>query len=155
MAKDRFYVKVDVYDGEMDDAAGRAVLENIARTLAGSDGMPAAFEALPTSGRVVGSEQFTREAYLGLRELSRCVSAEYQDGRTVFAVLPQAGSDAEATWNTLASKWQAVSADGASFLAKKVPYTGLVGVMRSGDHIVGVVGAEDEAELVKTLIGLR
>jgi hypothetical protein len=40
-------------------------------------------------------------------------------------------------------------------LAKKVPYTGLVGVTRKGDAIVGIVGAEDEAGLLDSLSQLR
>jgi hypothetical protein len=156
MAKDRFYVKVDVSDGALEGAAGRAVLETIAGSLPGSDGMPDEFAALPKKDRVVGSEQFTREAFLGLRELKRCVSAEYVGGRTVFAVLPSAGSDVDATWEELSSKWQAIDADGsAPVLAKKVPYTGLVGVTREGDAIAGIVGAEDETSLLDSLSQLR
>jgi hypothetical protein len=156
MAKDRFYVKVDVYDGAMDDATGRAVLENIAESLPGSDGIPDEFAALPRKDRVAGSERFTREAFLGLRELERCVSAEYVGGRTVFAVLPSAGSDVDATWQELSSKWNAIDPDGgAPVLAKKAPYTGFVGVTRKGDAIVGVVGAEDEAGLLESLSQLR
>ena len=156
MAKDRFYVKVDVSDGAMDGAAGRAVLENIAASLPGSDGMPDEFAALPKKDRVAGSEQFTREAFLGLPELKRCLSAEYEGGRTVFAVLPPAGSDVDAIWQQLSSKWKVIDADGGALvLAKKVPYTGLVGVTRKGDAIVGVVGAEDEADLVDSLSQLR
>jgi hypothetical protein len=156
MAKDRFYIKVDVYDGEMDGAAGRAVLESLAASLPGSDGMPDEFAALPTKDRVPGSERFTREAFLGLRELEHCVSAEYVDGRTVFTVLPSTGSDVDATWQELSSKWNAIDADGGTpVLAKKVPYTGLVGVTRKDDAIVGVVGAEDEAGLLESLSQLR
>jgi len=156
MAKDRFYVKVDVYDGAMDAAAGRAVLETVAGSLPGSDGMPGEFATLPEKDRVAGSEQFTREAFLGLRELKRCVSAEYVGERTVFTVLPSAGSDVDATWRELSSKWKAIDADGGvPVLAKKVPYTGLVGVTRKGDAIVGIVGAEDEAGLLESLSQLR
>ncbi len=151
MAKDRFYVKVDVYDGEMDDVTGKVVLETVARSLPGSNGMPAEFSKLPTAGRADGSEQFVREGFLGLAELSRCVSAEYEDGRKLFVVLPAPGSSADATWNTLASKWMPVAFDGAPVLAKKVPYTGFVGVIRKGDGIIGVVGAENETELVEIL----
>jgi len=156
MAKDRFYVKVDVYDGAMDGTDGRAVLETIAGLLPGSDGMPDEFAALPKKDRVAGSEQFTREAFLGLRELERCASAEYVGGGTVFTVLPSAGSDVDATWQELSSKWKAIDADGGAIvLARKVPYTGLVGVTRKDDAIVGIVGAEDEAALLDSLSQLR
>jgi hypothetical protein len=140
----------------MDGADGRAMLETIAGSLPGSDGMPDEFAALPKKGRVAGSEQFTREAFLGLPELKRCLSAEYVDGRTVFTVLPPAGSDVDATWQQLSSKWKAVDTDGgAPVLAKKVPYTGLVGVTRMGEAIVGTVGTEDEAGLLGSLSQLR
>jgi hypothetical protein len=36
-----------------------------------------------------------------------------------------------------------------------VPYTGLVGVTRKGDAIIGIVGAEDEAGLLDSLSHLR
>ena len=156
MAKDRFYVKVDVYSGEMKGAVGRAVLETVAAWLPGSDRMPDEFAALPEKNRVAGSERFTREAFLGVPELDRCVSAEYVGGSTVFAVLPSPGSDADATWQSLSSKWEAVDADGGTpVLAKKVPYTGLVGVTRMGDAIIGVVGAEYEAALLDSLSQVR
>jgi hypothetical protein len=152
MAKDRFYVKVDVHDGAVDDAIGRSVLESIADWIPGSDGMPEEFAALPKKDRVAGSERFIRKAFLGMRELKRCVSAEYVGGRTVFAVLPSVGTDVDATWQELSSKWNAIDADGgAPVLAKKVPYTGFVGVTRKDGAIVGVVGAEDEAALLDSL----
>jgi len=154
MAKDRFYVKVDVYDGEMDDASGRAVLETIAGALGGSDGMPAEFGSLPSKGRVAGSEQFTREAFLGLRELERCVSAEYEGGRTIFVILPPPGTGEDSIWNTLAAKWQSLPGQGQPVLYKKVPYTGVVGVTRTARGIYGVVGAETEKELPGILSGL-
>ena len=37
--------------------AGRAVLESVAASLTGADGMPDEFAALPLQDRVVGSEQ--------------------------------------------------------------------------------------------------
>ena len=40
-------------------------------------------------------------------------------------------------------------------LARKVPYTGLVGVTRKGDAIMGIVGAEDEAGLLDSLSQVR
>lgn len=151
LAKDRFYVKIDVYDGEIDDAGGRAILETIAGSLPGSNGMPEQFGALPADGRVAGSERYTRDAFLGLRELSRCASAEYEGGRTIFAVLPAEGSSVEATWKSLASKWKSLSSADQEILTKTVPYTGVVGVTRKADAIYGVVGAGNEAEVVEQL----
>ena len=154
MTKDRFYVKVDVYEGELDEAAGRAVLETIAGALPGANGMPEAFGKLPSQGKVAGSERFTREAFLGLKELAHCISAEYEAGVKVFVVLPAAGTGDDATWKSLAAKWTSVAHDSGPVLTKKVPYTGVVGVIRTAKGIFGVVGADGEEALLQRLAKL-
>ena len=159
LAKDRFYVKVDVYEGEIDSATGKAVVAAIAAALPGKDGLPAAFSSLPSKGRVPGSERFTREGFLGLGELTNCVSAEYLDnggaGYRAFVMLPEEGEPIDAVWKTLAEKWTAASHDGPPVLTKKVPYTGLVGVIRTPNCFFGVVGIENMDDLVKRLGELK
>ncbi len=158
LAKDRFYVKVDVYDGELDAETGRAIVTAIAAALPGKDGMPEEFSKLPSKGRIPGSERFTREAFLGLRELTNCVSAEYSESDEtdyrVFVMLPQAGEKTDTQWSALAGKWKAVSHDGLPVLTKQVPYTGLVGVTNTTKGVVGTVGGEEEAALLKRLSAL-
>jgi hypothetical protein len=154
MAKDRYYVKVDVYDGELDAASGKALLAAIARALPGSDDLPAEVRSLPTEGMIAGSVRYTREAFLGLAELQGCVSADYgeaDDPYQVFRVLPPAGSDDDAVWKRLAGSWRTVADANAPVLAKKVPYRGLVGVMKGSSGIVGVTNCTTESELVQRL----
>lgn len=156
LVKDRFYVKVDVYEGEIDDATGRSILEAVASGLPGRNGMPEVFDTMPTEGQVPGSQRFTREAFLGVRELQRCISAMYDTGAEestqFFVMLPPEGGTIDAVWQTLAAKWKAVPNEPQPVLAKKVPYRGLVGVIRTSKGIFGISGSASEDEL---LTGLR
>ncbi len=155
MVKDRFYVKVDVYDGEIDDAGGRSMLQAIATALPGNDGLPKVFAQLPTAGQIPGSQHFTREAFLGVRELKNCISADYDPGAgaTVqfFVMLAPEGTTIDTVWQSLENKWKAVPDQGEPILVKTVPYRGLVGVIRSGDAIFGISGSESEDALLNSL----
>ena len=155
MVKNRFYVKVDVYDGEIDDAVGRSMLKTIATALPGNDGLPQVFAQLPTTDQVPGSQRFTREAFLGVRELKNCISAEYDIGTAesaqFFVMLPPEGTTLDAVWQSLANKWKAVPDQPEPVLVKTVPYRGLVGVIRTGKNIFGVTGSENEEVLLKNL----
>lgn len=155
MVKDRFYVKVDVYEGEINDATGRSILEAVASGLPGRNGMPEVFDTLPTQGQVPGSQRFTREAFLGVRELKHCISAMYAAGADesvlFFVMLPPDGGSIDAVWKSLAAKWTAVRNEPHPVLAKKVPYRGLVGVIRTPVGIFGTSGSENNEELAKSL----
>lgn len=155
MAKDRFYIKVDVYDGEIDDATGRSILEAISAGLPGSDGLPSAFKKLPAEGQVPGSQRFTREAYLGVRELKRCISADYDTGSgdnvQLFVMLPDGGATLDSVWQPLAAKWTAVPHKPEPVLFKKVPYRGLVGVIRTDKEIFGITGSKNQEALISNL----
>lgn len=158
LVKDRFYVKVDVYDGEIDDKVGREVVTAIAAALPGKDGLPEEFSKLPSKGRIPGSEKFTREAFLGLRELTNCLSAEYSESNDtdyrVFVMLATEGGTTDEAWRSLTKKWNALPQGKAPMLVKEVPYTGLVGVVRSKAGIVGVVGGTEADLLQQRLSGL-
>jgi len=155
MVKDRFYVKVDVYDGEIDDAGGRSMLQAIAAALPGNDGLPEVFAKLPAKGQVSGSQRFTREAFLGVRELKHCISADYDAGAGAtaqfFVMLAPEGTTIDEVWQSLAGSWKAVTHQPEPVLAKAVPYRGLVGVIRTGKDIFGISGSESEEALLKSL----
>jgi hypothetical protein len=157
LLKGPYYVKVDVYDGELSEDAGKKLVAALAGALPGSDGLPAPVRALP-EGMVPGSEGYTRESYLGLSELDSCVHATYGEGdaeRQVFIIATDEGDSADAAWKRLASSWTAVEHEGFPVLAKRVPYSGLVGVKRTADGIVGVAGAADTAALIDWLTSLE
>ena len=151
MVKDRFYVKIDVYDGEIDEASGQAILKAIAAALPGENGMPDVFSVLPADGQVPGSQRFTREAFLGVRELERCVSADYEGGVLLFSMLPPEDGDLDAVWARLEEKWKAPSSGSENVLVKKIPYTGVVGVINTSQGIFGISGTADEAAVLEGL----
>jgi len=149
LLKNRFYVKVEAYDGELDQSTGEALVAAIADALPGEADLPPEFASLPTDGMVAGSIQYTRKGLFSLSELEECVHAEYAtvdgSGYQVFVMLqPDA-------WNKLASKWQETDLEGDPVLFREVPYSGLVGVIRSNDLVLGVTGAADEAQLLDRL----
>lgn len=151
MIKDRFYVKVDVYDGELNEAVGRSLLEAVAGALPGSDTPPEVLGSLPKQGQVAGSLGYTRESFLGLGDLTRCVSARYDGDIQAFIMLPPDGGTVDDAWNRLAASWKPVPHQGQPVIAKTVPYRGLVGVFQTKSGLIGVAGAEDDAALLAAL----
>jgi hypothetical protein len=155
LLKDRYYVKVEAYEGEIDQPTGESLVAAIADALPGEAALPPEFEALPTAGMVPGSSQYTREALFGLAELNECVHAAYTDDAgdeyQAFVVLETAEVTAEDYWMKLASLWEEADLDGEPVLFREVPYSGFVGVVRPNDGIVGVAGAVDEAQLLQRL----
>ena len=155
LLKDRYYVKVEAYEGDIDRATGESLVAAIADTLPGEAGLPPEFAALPTAGMVPGSSQYTREALFGLAELDQCVHATYTDDNgdeyQVFVVLETAETAADAAWQNLSSLWQETDLEGEPVLFREVPYSGFVGVIRSNGEIIGVANAADEEQLLTRL----
>jgi hypothetical protein len=149
------YVKVDAYEGELDDATARSLVAAIAAALPGDHSLPEAFSVLPETGRVVGSEGFAREGFLGLAELANCVHATYtdDDGSTyrAFVVVSQGGEEVDQIWRRLARRWVAVDDPRGAVLARKVPYQGLVGVRSSSGRLIGVSDCASKEQLLQRL----
>jgi hypothetical protein len=158
LLKGRTYVKVNVFEGELTEAAGRSLLEAIARALPGTAQYPTELELLPQSGRVPGTSGFQREGFLGLTELTDCLYAEYStDGVESwqgFAMLLDSQSSADAAWERLSGLWQHLESQQQTVLYREIPYRGLVGVIRTGSRIIGAVGASDQAQLLGRLTAL-
>ena len=149
------YVKVNVFDGELNESNGRSLLEAIARALPGPTEYPTELELLPESGRVAGTSGYQREGFLGLTELTDCLYAEYShDGSEPwqgFAMLPSTHESTDAIWERLSGRWESLDHNGQQVLHREIPYRGLVGVVRTDQGIVGASGAGDQAELVQRL----
>ncbi|MFC1661630.1 DUF6599 family protein [Gemmatimonadota bacterium] len=152
LLKGTTYVKVNVFEGELTEAGGQALLQALASSLPGPTGLPEELELLPRNGRIVGTEGYKPEAFLGQTELTECIYADYRgaDGEIWegFAVLPPAGDH---VWESLAGAWESTEHNGLTILYHEVPYTGLVGVVRTEEGMVGVAGAADEAQLTERL----
>jgi hypothetical protein len=152
------YVKVNVFEGELTEANGLALLEAISSALPGPSSYPEELDLLPEQGRLAGTAGFQREGFLGLTELTDCMYAEYSnDGADPwqgFAMLPSEHESAEAIWERLAGAWEGLEHEGQTVLFREIPYRGLVGVVRTEHGIVGASGASDQAQLMARLAGL-
>jgi hypothetical protein len=155
LLKDRFYVKVDVYEGDIDQVTGESLVAAIVDALPGEATLPPEFAALPTDGMVAGSSQYSRESLYGLAELDECVHAAYTDDAgaefQAFVVLPTDEVTADDVWQKLSSRWKEIDVGGEPVLFREIPYSGLVGVIRSGSGIIGVANAADKNQLLDRL----
>ena len=155
LLKDRYYVKVEAYEGDIDQATGESLVAAIADALPGEDGLPPEFAALSADRMVAGSAQYTREALYGLAELNESVHAAYTDDAgseyQAFVLLQTGEVTADNIWQELASRWQEIDLAGEPVLFREVPYSGLVGVIRSNGGIIGVANAVDEEQLLNRL----
>ncbi|KPJ95337.1 MAG: hypothetical protein AMS18_03045 [Gemmatimonas sp. SG8_17] len=154
MVKGSTYAKVNAFDGELDESEGRRLLQGLAASLPGETVMPQEFSLLPEAGKVAGSEGYQPVSLLGLAELTECVYADYEgsegDSWQGFVVLPSAAST---VWDALADRWQSFEHNGHTVLFREVPYSGLVGVTRTGSGVFGVSGAADQTQLRQRLGG--
>ncbi|MFH1942903.1 MAG: DUF6599 family protein [bacterium] len=152
LLKDRFYVKVDAYEGEISETIGKALLAAVAKALKGENTFPEEFKQLPKEGLIAGSERYVRENYLGLADLNRCVYAEYkgEKGKTyqVFTMLPGERESITTQWEKLSAKWKARDHKGTPVLYRTIPYKGFVGIVLVKGKIFGVSDAEDEVEML-------
>lgn len=157
LLKDVYYVRVNVFEGEISDSSGSRLLAAIAAALPGMSNRPEELTWLPSNGMIAGSAGFTRVRFLGMTELTNCLHASYRDGDSsfqYFIILPTPETSNEATWNLLSQKWQKSTLSRKPILFKKVPYQGVVAVIRTGDKLVGVNHCASELEAVKRLEAL-
>jgi hypothetical protein len=158
LLKDSTYVKVEAFQGDIDEAAGRALVQSIATALPGSDELPSAVAALPVEGMVAGSARYTRRGLFALAELDEAVHASYvdEDGGEyrAFVLLPGSGGGEDELWTALAERWQTLEHGGRTVLYREVPYEGLVGVARGDAGLVGVAGCDAQEQLVERLARL-
>jgi len=159
LLKDRFYVKVDAYEGELNERAGSELLAALANQLPGSTDTPVELAKLPVQGRIAGTEGYIAEGYLGLKDLNHCLHAtcELGEGRSyqVFLVFPATGQTVASTWSHLAKTWQPASGAAGPALVRSIPYRGLAGVILTSSGILGVAGAENQDELLAAFAELE
>ena len=158
LLKDRYYIKVNAYEGELSDSTGRSALEAIADALPGETGFPEVLHLLPKQGMMPGSEGYTKIGYLGMTELTHCIHANYKDQHDkefqYFVVLPRAEKPVEKIWQSFSEKWTSVEKASHPTYSKKIPYKGINGMMLLDGKIIGVTDADDEAKMLKRLESL-
>ncbi len=157
MLKDRFYVKVMIQQGELNQKDGEDILKDVAVSLPGETNLPAGLKLLPEENRVPGTIKYVTRGYLGLSELNNIASADYKDTngnefRSFVMILPDKRKVDE-IWNNLSGKWQKETQSGRIVLYREVPYEGFIGALMTNGMITGVSGIEKKTELFKILIG--
>ena len=154
MLKNIYYVKVNVYEGQLTTELSKNLLHSISGILPGSNEFPVEFELLPAENKIKDTEHFAKEGYLGLSELTNCLYADYkiEDSEfQYFVVLPESGENYDVIWNKLAEKWKKSKSADVSILFRKIPYQGLVGIIKTEKGIFGVTDSVTEVELIKRL----
>jgi len=153
--KDRYYVKVHLFEGELTEDIGQNLLKAIANSLPGINDWPKELKLLPETGQIERSFGHVRKNYLGLNELSNCVFANYLEADNqkyqYFIIVPELNNSAENIWSTIKSKWKSTEVAQHTVLFRKVPYKGFVGIVQKGQQIIGVANTPDE-EMLKTRI---
>ncbi|MCP4895665.1 MAG: hypothetical protein GY906_01720 [bacterium] len=149
LVKERYYAKLETYEGEFDETSGEELLRAVAAGLPGIDGLPEIVQSLPLEGQVSGSIRYEKGGLFGLTEISNCVWAQYQsDGGEeyrAFRLVLDEGTEAEmdAAWTSLGEKWHLSEHAGYPILTREVPYSGVFGVMRTEHGIFGVADSAD------------
>ena len=144
------YIKVNMYEGEIDEATGKVLLQALANALPGGDDVPEALTSLPQKDKKEGSEGFVKEGYLGLSELSNCIFADYKgkgDSEFQYFRMILGGKETvQSAWDRINAKWNATKLKDYPVLYKEIPYKGIVGVIRTDDELFGVTerGASHE-----------
>ena len=153
LIKGSIYVKVDVYEGELNSAIGKELLKAIADELPGQTSYPQELGLLPDEYRIAGSEGYQARGFLGLTELRSCIYAEYavSNDETWTAFVVPSSSGVSSLWTDLTGKWESLEHNGSTVLYRKIPYRGLVGVIQTEQGIEGVSGAADQEELLRRL----
>lgn len=157
LVQGRYYVRADMYEGEFSPENGARLLELLAARLPGSIGLPAQLALLPTRDQRPGSVGYAREGFLGLGELRDLVHATYMwgdDEFVLFLMLAEEGEERDALWARLEAKWTRLKGKDRKMLYRKIPYRGLVGVVRTEAGVLGISGPADEGELAKRLTKL-
>ncbi len=155
LLKGTHYVKINMYEGEIDEATGKALLQALADALPGGDDVPEVLTSLPQKDKKEGSEGFVKEGYLGLSELSNCIFADYQGKGDsefqYFRMILGAKETGQSVWDRISTKWKAKKIKDCPVLYKEIPYKGIVGIIRTDDGLFGVTDCEKEKEMQQRL----
>ncbi len=158
LLKDKYYIKIDVLDGEITEANGKSLLTAITNALEGSENYPGNFLYLPETGIIEGSQRYSSLGFLGMKELNYCVYADYflteEKKFQYFFINTLSKTAKNKVWDNLSSKWKSKSYNGKKILIKKVPYQGFVGVVEIRGRIYGVSGFDNETKMTEKIAGL-
>ena len=138
------YVRDRAARGRLDHATCKELLLEVTRALPG--GAVPELSLLPARGRLPRSLRFSRKSCFGLAELRGCLRGTYKTKKgapyQLFAVVLEDRAAAKALWARLAKRWKPA---GRCALARKVPYKGMVLVIRTSRGIFGAASLPTRA----------
>jgi len=155
LLKDRFYVKVNLHRGVLDNKAGKAILRSIDSFVEGVSSFPDEFNLLPARDKITGTEKYIAQGYMGMGELNNIFFADYRDIKgneyRYFLMLPSTDETIDDKWKNLTGKWVSVTAKGHAILYRDIPYSGKIGIARKGKRIIGISDVSEMDEILKRL----
>jgi len=145
MFKGKYYIKVYAFEGELNESSGKYLLKGIADKLEGRTGLPVDLQKLPRSGKINGSEGFTRIGFLGLSDLKNCLYADYvgEDGEKYqfFLVKPEKDRTVQETFESIDKGWNLQEWQQYKVKTRKIPYQGITAVILLPGGLYGVSNA--------------
>ena len=155
------YFRVQVSEGELTRVSCGQALAHAASAYKTSVDLPAELSLLPAKGRVSGSLGYTRQSFLGLRELTNSLHARYsvpgakkKNELVRFIMLAGSDKEASAALERLAKKnWKQHKLGARTVWHRQVPYKGTVALVRIPGGFSGVAGAGSLKAAAKLLRG--
>jgi len=155
MFKERFYVKVKMQQGNLNQTSGEAILRSVDAFIGGKGEFPPELNRLPEIGKIAGTERYIAEGYMGLGELNHILFADYrneQNGKfRYFLMISSTDKNLEETWQALSEKWRSLADKGHTILYRDIPYEGKIGIVRHGKGIAGVSNVAEMTDLIRYL----
>jgi len=153
MIKDKYYIKISAFKGQLSQTRSQEVLESIVEDLPGKSGFPKEIYLLPKKNRIPGSIGFSGTGYLGLSELNNCLYARYrktgEKDYEHFLIVPEI--DQDKIPDILSDKWKKTDLDRYSVWFRKIPYQDLTGLIITDENVFGVTNSKDEKDLLNKL----
>ena len=154
--KDKYYVKINFFDGSLTEKNGMTLLKEIDRGLPGESNKPKEIDLLPLENQVEASVFYSKNGYQGLSELKNCLAARYEDGEETsyefFVIILESKEHEDKFINSLKNKWKLINQNGSEILYRKIPYKGYIGILYSKNGIVGVTDSPDIETMTRRLL---
>ena len=154
LLKDKYYVKINFFDGKLTEKLGIALLKQIEKGLPGENSKPQEIDLLPEENRVAGSIFYSKKGYQGLSELKNCLAAKYEIDEKkyqYFVVIPESEKDGAEIEDALIAKWKKTEKDGHYVLYRKIPYKGYIGIFLGPEGMLGVTDCPDKGTMLERL----
>ncbi len=152
LLKNRYYVKIDVFEGKMSEDDGMVLFKATEAVLSGNNSWPAELSLLPEKNMMSGSIAYVKSGFQGLSELQNCLTAKYKttDGKQFnYFVLVDGGSGD--LLKTIKKKWKTMEHKGNIVYFREIPYKGFIGIASINGKYIGVTDSETQAEMLKRI----